>query len=292
MTRTPALELWDLHAHTTASDGVYSPTTLIEQAQAAGLTGIAVSDHDSLAGVPEAKAAGERLGVQVIAGIELSSTWERPAGEPRAGTQADVHLLGLFLCGLDPDAQRLLQGRLLSRRTERLSRGREIVDRLRAAGVNVTWEEVHTLADGGAVGRPHVARVLIQGGYVTSIEEAFDRYLSPGRVGYVAQPPLPTPEAVDWVHAAGGAAIWAHPGLSGLRPEAAPWLDSLDALEVDYPRHDAATRQALQALATAHGLLTTGSSDCHGTPGREQVGVCTTSGAVLQELARRTGPGA
>lgn len=276
---------WDLHAHTTASDGIYTPTVLIERALAAGLRGIAVSDHDSLEGVPEAQTAGDRLGVRVVPGIELSSAWERRTGDGAGGRRADVHLLGLFFRGLLPEGQARLEARLLRRRTERLMRGREIVERLRAAGTDISWEEVQAAAGEGAVGRPHVARVLIGRGYAVSIEEAFDRYLSPGRPGYVAQPPLGTPEAIDWVHEAGGAAIWAHPGLSGLRPEAAPWLDALDALEVDYPRHDAETRDALRALAAARHLWATGSSDCHGTPGRDAVGVCTTPGFVVEALA-------
>lgn len=275
---------WDLHAHTTASDGVYTPTVLLEHASAAGLRGIAVSDHDSLAGVPEAQVAGERLGVTVVAGIELSSAWERTSQDGPSGHRADIHLLGLFLRGLAPASQRRLETRLLRRRGERVERGREIIERLQTAGIEVSWEEVQALAGEGAVGRPHVARVLIDRGYVDTIEEAFDRYLAPGRPGYVAQPPLATSEAIEWVHDAGGTAIWAHPGLSGIRPENAPWLAQLDALEVDYPRHDAETRAALRTLAVAYGLWVTGSSDCHGTPGRDAVGVCTTPGSVVEAL--------
>ncbi len=283
----PVPTRWDLHAHTTASDGVYTPTALVERAKRAGLTGIAVSDHDSLAGVPEARRAGERLDLRVIPGIELSSAGELGVEGPKPGVRADIHILGLFLDGLGEDVEARLEKRLLRRRTERLARGKEIVDRLREAGLDLSWPEVRAVAGEGAVGRPHVARALMERGYAESIEEAFDRYLSPGRPGYVAQPALTTSEAIRWIRDGGGVVIWAHPGLSGVRLESAPWLDSLDALEVDHPRHGPELRESLRSLAAAHGLLATGSSDCHGTPGREEVGVCTTPGAVVSALQTR-----
>lgn len=289
--RAPAPEgVYDLHAHTTASDGICTPEELVERAYAAGLAGIAVSDHDSLAGVPRAQAAGRRLGVCVVPGIELSSSWERDAGEADGRHRADVHILGLFLSGLTEASRTLLEERLARRRAERTERGQAMVRRLSEAGLTLTWQDVAAMAGDGAVGRPHVARALIERGYVSTIEEAFDRYLSPGRPGYVPQPVLPTPQAIAWVHEAGGAAVWAHPGLSGLHADTVPWLDMVDALEADYPKHTAETRAFLRALAKARGLLVTGSSDCHGTPGRDRVGVCTTPASVVRELRRRTAP--
>ncbi len=272
----------DLHAHTTASDGIFAPSELVRLCAEAGLWAVAVSDHDSLAGLPEAEEAGRRQGVRVFPGVELSCL-EVDA----SGRRYDVHLLGLFLS--DTSAHRLdgFEGHLEARRRQRLSRGHEIVRRLAQAGVEVPWAEVEAEAAGGSVGRPHVARVLIRQGLARDVDEAFSRYLSPGRPGHVEQAPLSLPEAVGWIREAGGAAVWAHPILSELPPHAAPWLDLLDGLEADHPKQDEATRQSLRRLARRRDLLVTGGSDCHGTAGRERVAVCTTSARTVATLAAR-----
>ena len=272
----------DLHAHTTASDGIYPPAELVRLCAEAGLWAVAVTDHDSLEGLAEAKAAGERLGVRVFPGVELSCL---ETGE--GGRRHDVHLLGLFLAADASAPLATIGARLEERRRERESRGREIVRRLAAAGVAVPWAEVEAEAAGGSVGRPHVARVLIRHGLAGDIDEAFGRYLSPGRAGHVEHVPLAVPDAIRWVREAGGAVVWAHPRLSELEPERAPWTALLDGIEAEHPKQDAATTLSLTAFARRRGLIATGGSDCHGTGGRERVGVCTTAAPAVNALARR-----
>jgi 3',5'-nucleoside bisphosphate phosphatase len=272
----------DLHAHTTASDGVYPPEDLVRRCAEAGLWAVAVTDHDSLAGLPVAQETGQSVGVCVFPGVELSCL--EVDGE---GRRYDIHLLGLFLC---EEAQRRLdriEAHLEARRRERFERGQEIVRRLAAAGIEVPWSEVEAEAAGASVGRPHVARVLIRRGLAGTIDEAFSRYLSPGRPGHVEHGALDVAEAVAWIREAGGAAVWAHPKLSELAVEAAPWLELLDGLEAEHPKQDAASSQALRAFAAQRGLIATGGSDCHGTGGRERVGVCTTAAADVVALTQR-----
>jgi predicted metal-dependent phosphoesterase TrpH len=274
----------DLHAHTTASDGLYTPERLVALCREAGLWAVAVTDHDSLAAVAAAQAAGRREGVTVWPGVELGALAE---GED--GGRLDVHLLGLCLDdGAQADAAAArLEAHLAGRRRARLERGREMVRRLTAAGVRIDWQTVARAAAGGAVGRPHVARALIAGGYARDIDDAFARYLSRGRPGHVEQAPLAVAEAVDWLREAGCAVVWAHPGLTRIDAASAPWLGLVDGLEADHPKHAAATRRALRRLARARGLVATGGSDCHGTDGREAVGVCTTSAAAVARLRAR-----
>lgn len=282
MTAAAARGRADLHAHTTASDGILAPAELIRLCAQSGLWAVAVTDHDSLAGLSDAEGAGKALGVRVFPGVELSCL-----EVDGAGRRYDVHLLGLFLSEESRGRLGALERHLAERRRQRLSRGREIVRRLSAAGVDVPWPEVEAEAAGASVGRPHVARVLIRRGLAQDLDEAFSRYLSPGRPGHVEQAPLGVVEAVGWVHEAGGAAVWAHPLLSELEPEAAPWLAILDGVEADHPKQDDSTRAALRRLARRRGLVATGGSDCHGTGGRERVAVCTTSATAVSALRRR-----
>lgn len=272
----------DLHAHTTASDGIDAPVTLLEKCAEAGLWAVAVTDHDSFEGLAEAREAGRRLGVRVFAGVELSCL-----EEDRAGRRYDVHLLGLFLSTESEARLGRLDAHLRQRREERRQRGREIVRRLEGAGLVVPWVEVEAEAAGASVGRPHVARVLIRHGYARDIDEAFSHYLSPGRPGHVEHAPLGVRQAIAWVRESAGAAVWAHPELSELAAGEVPWLSLLDGLEADHPKQDAEARARLRALARRRGLVATGGSDCHGTGGRERVGVCTTARATVRILTRR-----
>lgn len=271
----------DLHAHTCASDGLWPADELVARAVAAGLWGLAVTDHDTLAALPEALAAGRRHGLEVWAGVELGCR-----AEVEGGRGVDVHVLGLFL---DPGRARLdrLEAYLAERRRDRLGRGEEMVRRLRQAGVAVPWEEVLAEAGGGAVGRPHVARVLVRRGAARDLEDAFHRYLSPGRPGYVPQSPLSVAEGARWIREAGGAVVWAHPGLAEIDPERATWWGEIDGVEADHPKHDAQTRLTLREMARARGRVVTGGSDAHGSPGREGVGTCTTPEEGVDELRRR-----
>ncbi|HEU4628676.1 MAG TPA: PHP domain-containing protein [Gemmatimonadaceae bacterium] len=240
----------DLHSHSTASDGALPPREVVAAARRAGLAAIALTDHDTLAGVPEAQAAGEELGVRVVAGAELSAH----------DGEKEVHLLALHL--RDParvDAE-------LSRfRVGREARAAAIVEKLKANGLPVQLDDVLAAAGGGAVGRPHVARALIAAGLVRDNREAFDRWLGTGRPAYVAKELLPVREAARLVHEAGGLLVFAHPGADGSRERVERFVrDGLDGLEVRHPSHSAEDVARLTALADHFRLVYSGGSDWHG----------------------------
>ena len=165
----------DLHTHSTASDGLYPPTTLVRMAHEADLTIIALTDHDSTEGVAEAQVTGAELDIEVIPGAEINTDLPHGGGE--------AHVLGYFLRWQDP----VFQDALRQRRSERETRGQQMVVRLQAMGVPITWEHVLRHAD-GAVGRPHVAAALVELGAATSVADAFDRYVGRGKPGYVPRP--------------------------------------------------------------------------------------------------------
>lgn len=243
----------DLHLHSTASDGLLQPGAVVAAARAAGLSAIALTDHDTVSGIPEARSAAEAGALRVIAGVELSAE--------EAGTE--IHILGLHIADLD-----LIETRLAEFRDARVERARSIVTRLAEVGLNVSFDSVLAQARGGAVGRPHVARAMVDAGVVRDFREAFDRYLSAGRSAYVPKPRLSAADAVSLVHSAGGLTFWAHPGAAAeeawVRKLAA---DGLDGLEVLHPSHSADTAPRIAALVEAVGLLPTGGSDWHATPG-------------------------
>jgi len=240
----------DLHTHSTASDGVLPPTAVVEAASAAGLSAMALTDHDSVAGVGEAQRAGERLGVDVVAGVELSA---HVGGD-------EIHLLALHLSDVETIA-----GELARFRDDRVTRAERMVGRLNALGVPVTMDDVLREAGAGAVGRPHVARAVVARGGAADIREAFDRYLGDGRPAAVEKPRLDARDAIALAHAAGGIAVWAHPGAAGRRDRVEPLVAAgLDGLEVLHPRHSPDDRLRLNALVDFFGLVTSGGSDWHG----------------------------
>ena len=241
----------DLHAHSTASDGIEPPEAVVARAGAAGLAVLALTDHDTLAGIPAAQEAGTRLGVRVVAGCEFSVA--APWGE--------MHLLGYFLAPGAVPLEALLQ----RQRDDRARRAAAMVDRLRAHDLPVTLEQVHVLAAGGAIGRPHVARALLEAGVVTTMDEAFERWLRHGRPGFMPKT-LPTlAEVSGVVHALGGVVSAAHLRERGTRSALARMLEQgLDAVEVRHPAHPAELQARLAATAAALGLGCTGGSDWHG----------------------------
>jgi predicted metal-dependent phosphoesterase TrpH len=250
----------DLHAHSTASDGAATPTTLVVAAGQAGLGAIAITDHDTVAGVPEATAAGASAGIRVIPGVELSAV--DAAGE--------THLLGLHLGDLTA-----LDTRLAELREMRRLRAERIVQRLNAIGLAVTMDDVLSQAAGGAIGRPHVARALVAKGLAGDIRSAFERYLGAGRPAFVAKDRLSIADAIGMVHRAGGIAILAHPGACATaeRLKALVAL-GLDGVEVRHPSHDDAEIGRIFSLADRLGLLPSGGSDWHGQPdGSRALGV-------------------
>ncbi|HEU4962853.1 MAG TPA: PHP domain-containing protein [Bacilli bacterium] len=241
----------DLHAHTTASDGTFTPRELVELAKKNGLAAVAVSDHDTTGGLQEAQLAGVELGVEVVPGIELSTEFEGK----------EVHVLGYYY---DPNNQ-ALRDLTQQMRDDRLTRMDNMIVKLQQADLDITRDEVVAEAKGGAVGRPHIARVLVRKGYATDIPDSFNKYLGAGKVGYVERMKITPEQAVSLILEAGGVPVVAHPGLFGkdyLFDTLVPL--GLVGLEAFHPDHDADKRKHYEALAEHHGLIATGGSDFHG----------------------------
>ena len=240
----------DLHMHSTASDGSRAPAEVVRAASAAGLVAIALTDHDSVSGLADAQAAGTALGVRIVNGVELSAV----EGE------SETHVLGLHLRDTV-----LLENGLESLREMRVRRARQIVDRLVELGVKVTFDDVLSQAGTGALGRPHVARALVADGWATDVRDAFDRYLGAGRPAYVAKEPLRMPDAIAMIHAAGGLAVLAHPGIAGTRERLVALVAmGLDGVEVKHPGHSPSDTNRLLTLCEQLGLVVSGGSDWHG----------------------------
>jgi predicted metal-dependent phosphoesterase TrpH len=241
----------DLHAHTTASDGTATPEVFVAAAVAAGLSAIAVTDHDTVGSVAEVTRLAAPHGLRIVAGVELSV--HDDAGK-------EVHMLGLHLSN-----PALMDSSLVSVRAGRTNRAAKIVEKLVAAGVSIGMEDVLREAAGGAVGRPHVARALLKAGHVKSMQESFDRWLGSGRVAYVEKDRLSVRDGIDLIHRCGGIAVYAHPGEEGTRERLAPMVDQgLDGVEVRHPSHSAETIKRLRGVANALGLVPSGGSDWHG----------------------------
>jgi len=240
----------DLHMHSTASDGALAPRDVVAAAANAGLATIALTDHDTLNGVEEARGAGESMGVRVVPGIELSA---------HEGNK-ELHLLGLHIERFEEIERDLAQLRA-SRRT----RAERIVERLNALGVPITLEAVLEEAGRGAIGRPHVARVMVQHGWARDFRDAFDRYLGAGRSAHVAKQQFDVKDAIALVHRAGGLAIFAHPGPDATREHLASLTAiGLDGVEVLHPSHSAEDVARIGALADHLRLVPSGGSDWHG----------------------------
>jgi hypothetical protein len=246
----------DLHLHTTHSDGSLTPAEVLRLAHKAQVNALAITDHDIVSGIPEAMGVGAELGIEVIPGVEISS---------RLG-DSELHILGYCLHWEDPELNR----RLAALRASRHSRNPQIIERLRSLGLDVTYEEVRALAGTDSVGRPHIARILMDKKYVTSAKEAFDRYLADGRPAYVARD-LPEPaDAIDWIRAAGGVAVLAHPTWAKVSGEGLNALltrlkgEGLGGIEVHYSTHTKRQTTEYLDLAKRLNLLVTGGSDFHG----------------------------
>lgn len=249
----------DLHCHSTASDGTLAPSDVVALAVSSGLSALALTDHDTIAGVPEAAEAARNAGIDFLPGIEISCDVPKPA---------TMHLLGY---GIDPHSPILLDmtRRLIEGRNDRNPR---IIDRLNELGVNISMEELEAEAAGGVIGRPHIAAILLRKRYVSSIKNAFDKYLAPGGAAYFDKERISPKQAIDMVRQSGGLPVLAHP--SQLRTENDAQLErmvkdladlGLAGIEVIHSDNSEAMIAKYSALADRYGLLKTGGSDFHGT---------------------------
>ncbi|CAA9251519.1 MAG: FIG00031715: Predicted metal-dependent phosphoesterases (PHP family) [uncultured Blastococcus sp.] len=276
----------DLHTHSSVSDGTEPPAELLATARAAGLDVIALTDHDTTAGWSVAEAARPR-GLTVVPGMELSCRW-LPDDQPPISVHLLAYLFDPVHPGLAAERARL--------RDERLHRGERIVRALTRAGYGITWERILERSAGGVVGRPHIARALVEAGAADSVDHAFATLLHHRGPYYVTKADTDVCEGIALVRAAGGVPVFAH-GLATKRGRvvgddavAAMVEAGLLGLEVDHPDHSADERRHLRGLAADHGLIVTGSSDYHGANKTTPIGACTTEPDQLEAiLAAGTG---
>lgn len=247
----------DLHTHSQASDGMQSPTANVELAKHKGLAAVALTDHDTVAGVAEALRAGEELGIEVVAGVEIST---------RAGGK-DIHVLGYYVNFED----KTFLERLRNLREAREERNHRIIAKLQELGLAISWQEVieglgRPLEPDESIGRPHMADVLVNKGYATDMRDAFNRYLAEGKPGFVSVPRVAPEEACRWIREAGGAAVIAHPGLYGNDELVREIIQNSkpDGIEVFHADHNLAEERKYADLALEFGLIQTGGSDYHG----------------------------
>ena len=250
----------DLHMHTTASDGRLAPGELVSRVAAAGIRIMSLTDHDTVAGLPDVRRAADAAGITVVDGIEITAVHEG----------RDIHILGYFVDVSDQGLARFLQ----AQRARRVERVDEIAARLAAlgAGIDVT-ALIATAARtaGTSVGRPVIARALIAAGHAASMQDAFDRYLGQGRPAFVPRVGPSPLDVLNMIHSARGIASMAHPGVTK-QPAVMRALvkAGLDAIEVHHSDHILELRHELHMYATRHGLLETGGSDFHGDEDRDR----------------------
>ncbi|WP_342551943.1 PHP domain-containing protein [Paenibacillus sp. FSL R7-0652] len=247
----------DLHTHSQASDGMQSPADNVKLAKRKGLSAVALTDHDTVAGAAEAQRAGEAFDITVVAGVEIST---------RAGDK-DIHVLGYYI---NTEDELFLQ-RLRGLREAREDRNHLIIGRLQELGLDISWQDVldelgRPLEPDESIGRPHMADVLVKKGYAVDMRDAFDRYLAEGRPGFVSVPRVTPKDACEWIRAAGGAAVIAHPGLYQddelVRAIIADCLP--DGIEVFHSDHGPQEERRYSEMAREYDLIETGGSDYHG----------------------------
>lgn len=275
----------DLHAHSSYSDGTFSPAELVALALERELSVVALTDHDTTAGLEEAVASADGTGLEVVPGVELSAEYQ----------SSSVHVLCYWM---DPDHAEL-QSELTRLRNDRFHRGERMVENLRQLGYPVSFERVREIARGGNVVRPHVAQAMVEAGIVTTEEDAFtEEFIADGGRAYVPKHALQPLDALQMIRRAGGACVLAHPGMWA--GEASVPDDLIEAmaeagmagLEVDHPDHLAEQRERYRAMARSLGLVVTGASDCHGNrydPVR--LGSCTTDPQQYEALRSKAGAG-
>jgi 3',5'-nucleoside bisphosphate phosphatase len=273
----------DLHSHTTASDGTQSPSENVRIALRAGLAAVAITDHDTVSGLPEALSEGKKIGIEVVPGVEISTV----------ASNQDIHVLGYYMDFKDS----LFLHRLEQLRDTRNRRNDMLIERLQQLGVNITLAEVlsevkEVKSEEDTVGRPHIAAVLMKKGYVASISEAFERYLGKEGSAYVNPPRIHPKTAIEWIHEAGGSAVLAHPGLYGDDNLVAELIQAgLDGIEVYHSDHTPEDEARYLRIARENGLIITAGSDFHGERGGEvfhaPIGTRRVETSVLASLKKR-----
>jgi predicted metal-dependent phosphoesterase TrpH len=267
---------YDLHTHSTFSDGTQSVRDNVKMALERGLDGIAVTDHDTTDGLEEAFAAGASVGLEIVPGLEFSAEYD--------GTS--LHVLAYWM---DP-AEDALRAELKRLTDSRFRRGELIVEKLQDAGYDISFDRVRQISGDDLIARPHVAQAMVEAGIVATEKEAFDRFISDGGSAYVPKHALDPVDSVRLIRAAGGVCVLAHPGMwkgDGSVPE--ELIEEMAGagmagLEVDHPDHDAEQRAHYHALARGLGLVPTGASDCHGARYGFRLGCDTTDAERLAEL--------
>ena len=241
----------DLHLHSTASDGTNAPEVVVLAARDAGLLALALTDHDTVEGILPAREAAERLGIELVPGVELSA-YE---------ATDEIHILGLHLAEIDQ-----MRMSLAVFREARRERAEGIVRLLNGLGVRITFEDVLAVARDAAIGRPHVARALVENGWAMDLRDAFDRYLGAGRPAYLDKRRVSIPEAIELIHRCGGIAVLAHPGPDATHERverlAAMGLDGVEAI---HPSLSGDDRARLLSLTKHLNLVPSGGSDSHGS---------------------------
>jgi predicted metal-dependent phosphoesterase TrpH len=276
----------DLHMHSRHSDGADSPATLVERAAACRLDAISLTDHDTVKGVAEVQAAGAGLGIRILTGAELSADF----------LGHEVHLLAY---GFNPADPRLLE-QMQQSRDDRESRVAQMIDRLNQLKIPLTLEQVKKKAGKASLGRPHLADALLDLRVVNTLQEAFDRYLNPGRPAYIMRPQMPLETVKRATHAAGGVLVLAHPHLNLSSGNIRSLVQTgIDGVEVFHPKLKGSQRRELAALARETGILVTGGTDFHGEGrGPVRIGSIRVALDVVDRIealaasrAPRTGPG-
>ncbi|KJS23415.1 MAG: hypothetical protein VR72_00910 [Clostridiaceae bacterium BRH_c20a] len=242
----------DLHLHTNASDGEYSPQFVVRAAKAQGFTAIAITDHDTLSGLPEALKTSGEVNLELIAGVEISTVWQ----------SKEIHILG-YLLDIDNSP---LQEKLVEMKSSRSQRIKNMVIQLRNLGYDINFCEVLEISGSGAIGRPHIAKILVKKGYVKTIKEAFIKLLSPGCPAYIPRYKITPQEAIKLILNARGIPVLAHPGVNP-DDNLLPYLKEigLQGIEVWHPEHNNQAVDKYYSLAKTYELLMTGGSDWHGS---------------------------
>ena len=243
----------DLHLHTNRSDGTDAPARVVERAVEIGLAAIAITDHDTVAGVLEAESAARDYGLGFLRGVEISTQWR----------QGEIHILGL---GVDVEHAPLLAA-LEQFRDARASRADRILEKLNAVGVSISREDIEmTGSEGSAIGRLHVARAVHRLGFASTVQDVFDKFIGANKPAYVERVRVASPKAIDLIRDAGGLAFLAHPGIGAARKGLKRLLElPFDGIEVYHSKHAPGQVERFAGIARERNLLISGGSDCHGS---------------------------